>query len=74
MMLLKFSGAIFGKRLKQENGATSNDLNTVKQRAIRNEEKIEKLQTFDLSYFLVKIVLVIMIFKKCLFIKQHLIR
>ena len=34
--------------------ATGNDLNTVVKRAIKNEEKIEKLQTFHLSYFLGK--------------------
>ena len=52
----KFSGAIFDARLKQAKLATNIDLNIVKQRTIRNEEKIEKLQTFDLSYFLGKIV------------------
>ena len=50
----KFLGTIFDERLKQAKLATGNDLNTVVQRAIKNEEKIEKLQTFHLSYFLGK--------------------
>ena len=50
----KFLGTIFDERLKQAKLATGNDLNTVVKRAIKNEEKIEKLQTFHLSYFLGK--------------------
>ena len=46
-----FSGEIFDERLKQEKLAISNDLNTVKQLATKNEEKIEKLQTFDSTLF-----------------------
>ena len=42
---------------------------------IKNEGKIEKLQSFDLSYFLgIFFVCVMMVFKICLFIKQHLVR
>ena len=47
----KFSGAMFEERLKQIKLATNNDLNTVQQNAARNKEKLEKLQTFELSYF-----------------------
>ena len=50
----KFLGTIFDERLKQAKLATGNDLNTVVKRAIKNEKKIEKLQTFHLSYFLGK--------------------
>ena len=39
----------------------------------KNAEKIEKLQTFDLSYFLRKFFL-ILVLKICLFINHHLIR
>ena len=38
--------------LKQSNLALNKDLGTVEQHAIKNEEKIEKLQMFDLIYFL----------------------
>ena len=40
----KFSATIFDERLRQTKYATKNDLDTVKQRAIINEEKVEKLQ------------------------------
>ena len=43
------------------------------QRGNQNEEKIEKLQRFDLSYFLGKTFLAIMVFKICFFINQYLI-
>ena len=42
---------MFEERLKQIKLATSNDLNAVQQNAARNKEKLEKLQTFELSYF-----------------------
>ena len=38
------------------------------------QDKIAILKTFVLSYFLVKICFVVMVFKICLFINQHLIR
>ena len=69
----KFSGLIFAERLKQAKLATIIYLCTCEQCAIKNEEKIEKLQTFNLSYFLGKKFLVMMIFKICLFINQHLV-
>ena len=50
----KLSGVIFDERLKQAKLATTNDLGTVDQGAIKNEEKIEKLQTFHLSFFIGK--------------------
>ena len=37
------------------------------------QDKIVKLETYDLSFFLDKIFLVIMVLKKCLFVSQHLI-
>ena len=48
----KFSSAIFDGRLKQAKLSTGINLNTVEQRAIKNEEKIQKLQTFELGCFL----------------------
>ena len=36
------------------------------------KDKIVKLQTFDLSYFLGKFFLVMIAFRLCLFINQHL--
>ena len=50
----KFAGSIFDAKLKQANLATNNDVNTAEQHPNRNKEKIEKIQTFDLSYFLRK--------------------
>ena len=47
----KHTGAIFDERLKQAKLATIKYLNSVEQRAIRNEKKIEKLQIFDLKLF-----------------------
>ena len=47
-----FSGSIFDERLKQAKLVTNIDLNTVKRSIINNEEKIEKMQIFDLSCFL----------------------
>ena len=41
--------------------------------AIKNEEKIETLKTFDSSFFLIKIIWVVMVLKICLFIKQQLV-
>ena len=69
----KFSSTVFDERLKQAKLTTNDDLNTIEQRAIKNEEKIENLITFDLSYFLVLILLVKMVFKISLFIKPHLV-
>ena len=43
------------------------------QRSNKNKQKIEKLQTIDLHYFLVKNVLVTVFFKICLFINQYLL-
>ena len=60
--------------LKQSNLALNKDLGTVEQHAIKNEEKIEKLQMFDLIYFLGrKNCLVMLVFKICLFINQYLV-
>ena len=42
----KLSGTIFDERLNKIKLARATDLNTVKQLAIRNEEKIEKIQRF----------------------------
>ena len=55
---MKFSGEIFDERFKHFKDltklATNNDLSTVDQRSIKNEEKREKLKFFDLSFFLNK--------------------
>ena len=60
--------------LKQSKLAINKDLGAVEQHAIKNEEKIEKLQTFDLIFiFLAENCLVILVFKICLFINQHLV-
>ena len=40
--------------VKQSELVKPNDLNTVKQCAIKNEEKLKKLQTFDLIFFIGK--------------------
>ena len=50
----KLTAESFAERLKQVKLATTNDLNAVKIPAVENEEKTEKLQTFDSSYFLGK--------------------
>ena len=50
----KFIGSILDKKLKQINLATNSDFNAVLQQANKNKEKIQKLATFDLSYFLGK--------------------
>ena len=42
-------GTIFDQRLKRPNFATNKDLGSFEQRAIKNKEKIKKLQTFDPS-------------------------
>ena len=42
----KLSGTIFDERLNKIKLARATDLNTVKQLAIRNEEKIRKIQRF----------------------------
>ena len=51
----KSQGAIFDERLKQAESAMRSNLNTVEQHAIQNEKKVEKLQTFDLSFLLVEV-------------------
>ena len=45
----EFLSAIFNERLKQAKLTTNNGLNTDSEHAIKNEEKQEKLQTFDLG-------------------------
>ena len=50
----KFAESIFDTKLKQANLAANSDVNAVSQRANKNKVKIEKLQTFNLSYFLGK--------------------
>ena len=47
-----FSGSIFDTSLKQANLATNSDVNAVPQCVNKKKEKIEKLQTFDLSHFI----------------------
>ena len=61
----EFLGSIFDMKLKQ---AIHGDVSAVLQRANKIKEKIETLQTFDLSF------LVIMIFKIRLCIIEHLTR
>ena len=63
---------MFHEILKQAKLATNNDLNDVEQCSIKNERKIEKLQTFNF-FFLGKLFSVIMFFKICLFFNQHLV-
>ena len=62
----------FAERLKQAKLAVNNDLNTVEQRVIRNEEKNGKI-TNIFVIFLENIFLVMMVFKICLLISQLLI-
>ena len=62
----------FPERLKQAKLAVNNDLNTVEQRVIRNEEKNGKI-TNIFVIFLENIFLVMMVFKICLLISQLLI-
>ena len=50
----KFAGSIFDTKLKQANLAANSDVNAVSQCANKNKVKIEKLKTFNLSYFLGK--------------------
>ena len=47
----KFSDTIFDERLKQGKLATNKDFGIAEEHAIKNEEKIEKLPTFDSSFF-----------------------
>ena len=49
-----FLGAVFNERLKQIKIATNNYFKIVEQSSIKHEGKIEKLQTFDLSFLLDK--------------------
>ena len=48
----KFAGLIFDAKSNKANLAKNSNLNTVKQHANKNKDKIEKLQIFDLSYFI----------------------
>ena len=50
----KFTGSIFNKKLKQAVLAAGSDVNCVSQCANKKKEKIEKLQMFNLRYFLCK--------------------
>ena len=50
-----FSGKIFHRRLNPAKLARANDLNTVEQVLVKNEESTKKLQAFNSSYFLGKI-------------------
>ena len=43
----KFASEILDTKLKQNNLATNSDLNTVPQRAIKNEKNIEKLKKIE---------------------------
>ena len=47
-----FSSALFDERLKQAKFSASINPNTVDQRTIKVDMKIEKLHTFELGYFL----------------------
>ena len=47
----KFSSEIFDERLKKAKLASANNLNTVKQHATKNEEKIVKLKIYDSCLF-----------------------
>ena len=52
---------IFDERLKKKKKlAPTNDLNTVEKIAMKNDEKMEKSQSFDLRFLLVKVNLVMM--------------
>ena len=51
----KFTWKIHDARLKEAKLGTNNDLDTVWQLVINNGDKIEKLKTFDLIFFLCKI-------------------
>ena len=64
----EFLGSIFDMKLKQANLAINGEVSAIFQSANKIKEKIETLQTFDLS------VLVIMIFKISLYIIEHLTR
>ena len=48
----KFAGLIFDAKSNKANLAKNSNLNTVEQHANKNKDKIEKLQIFDLSYFI----------------------
>ena len=50
----KFLGIMSNERLHQAKLATNTDFDSVEQCTIKNEEKIENIQTFDLSCFLCK--------------------
>ena len=50
----KYSGKIFDERSNHEKLAANMNLDTFEQHGIKNEEKIENMQLFDLSYFLSK--------------------
>ena len=50
----KFTTETLDTKLKQANLAANSDLNTASQVANKNKEKTEKVQTFNLSYFLSK--------------------
>ena len=71
----KSSSTIFDERLKRAKLDKNKDLGTVEQSVNKNKEKkfnLKYLQTFDLSYFLGENFLVMINFKICLFMKQHL--
>ena len=69
----KLAGSIFDTKLKHANLATNSDVNTVEQCTNKTKNKMEKVQTFNLSYFLSKKFSVKIVFKFYLFINQHLI-
>ena len=50
----KFTTETLDTKLKQANLAANSDLNTASQVANKNKAKTEKVQTFNLSYFLSK--------------------
>ena len=50
-----FSDSVFDIKFKKSNLATFSYVNAISQCTNKNKEKIEKLQTLDLSYFLGKL-------------------
>ena len=73
MLLLLNLINFIDKKSKQANLVTNSNVNVASECSNNEKQRIAKLYTFHLSYFLAKIFLVIMVFKMCLFINRHLI-
>ena len=58
----KFTSEIVDAKIKQANLVPNSDLSTLWQCAFKNVEKMEKLKTVNLSFFLVKFFLVVMVY------------